>query len=302
MRKIISFIINISLLLLIGLTESYGNGTLRDFTVEGYPPDSFQVHKETYVFLKTDTQDLKLDVFSPINNKSLDKSLPAIIFFHGGGWFRGSRSQFYWQCNYFAKHGFVSVTAEYRFMKKGSDGIFGDKRVCIRDAKSAIRWVKGHAALLHIDINRIVVGGASAGGHLATMAVLDKRFNNKGDDLAISTKAEALMLLNPGYIFPGRRFQQPWDIISPKVPPFIMFFGNQDKWKYTGGLLCGLLQRKGVKGEMWIAKGQKHAFANKVPWNLATSVKAQEFLKEIGITGVGVIPAEPKDANLIKRK
>lgn len=264
--------------------------------------DTVSVSKDTYIYKKIDSRELKLDVFSPLGIKNTRKGLPVFIFFHGGGWYSGNRSQFYWQCNYFAKHGFVAVTVEYRLIKKGTAGIYGDKRICIKDAKSAIRWVKSHARQLHIDTNKVIVGGSSAGGHLATMAVLDKKFNNAGDNLRISTQAEALMLINPAYIFPGRNFQQPWDLVSSKVPPFIMFYGNQDKWRYTGGLLYNILKRKGGKGEMWIAKGQKHAFANNAPWNLATGIKALEFLKQMGITGNGMIPAMPQNANLIKRK
>jgi acetyl esterase/lipase len=36
----------------------------------------------------------------------------------------------------------------------------------MRDAKSAIRWVRTHAVEFGIDENRIAAGGGSAGGHL----------------------------------------------------------------------------------------------------------------------------------------
>ena len=46
--------------------------------------------------------------------------------------------------------------------------------ICIADAKSAIRWVRGHATELNIDENRIAAGGGSAGGYLAASTALLK--------------------------------------------------------------------------------------------------------------------------------
>jgi acetyl esterase/lipase len=247
------------------------------------------------------TKELKLNVFSPVADEHPEVLLPAIIFFHGGGWVSGNRTYFNRQCRYFAKHGMVAVTADYRLMKKGAAGIDGTKEICIRDAKSATRWVRSHSAALHIDLNKIIVGGGSAGGYLATMATLDHQINDPLDDTTISTHANALVLFNPAYNLRRRALLQPFRLVSAEVPPVIMFFGSKDKWKHAADTLYAMLKNAGVKSEMWVANGQTHAFFNKNPWNLATCVKAHEFLVECGLMKAGKIPGTPSGGTLVRK-
>ncbi|MDC0936526.1 alpha/beta hydrolase fold domain-containing protein, partial [Pirellulales bacterium] len=42
---------------------------------------------------------------------------------------------------------------------------------CVKDAKSAVRWLRVHAERFGIDETRIAVGGGSAGGHIAAAEV-----------------------------------------------------------------------------------------------------------------------------------
>ena len=61
----------------------------------------------------------------------------------------------------------MAATANYRTTpKKTADELktWEVKRTCITDAKSAIRWMKQHAAELGIDPQRLIAGGGSAGG------------------------------------------------------------------------------------------------------------------------------------------
>ena len=62
------------------------------------------------------------------------------IVFHGGGWGGGHRKQFRYICDYFASRGLVTATASYQLAPKKYKGDGSRKRVCITDAKSAIRW------------------------------------------------------------------------------------------------------------------------------------------------------------------
>jgi len=128
--------------------------------------DSTAYQQHAYVYKNAGSNELKLDVFSPV---AAGKSRPVIILFHGGSWVSGQRDQLYWQCKYFVQQGMVAITADYRLI--GQDTTRKD--ICIMDAKSAIRWVKSHAALLNIDSGMVITGGASAGGHLAIMTVLN---------------------------------------------------------------------------------------------------------------------------------
>lgn len=83
-----------------------------------------------------------------------------MILFHGGSWCGGKLTRFRVACAYFASRGLVCATAEYQMLgaadaKKLPAGET-KKRVCVTDAKSAIRWFKQHAGELGIDPQRII--------------------------------------------------------------------------------------------------------------------------------------------------
>jgi len=247
--------------------------------------DSTAYALHTYVYKKVGANELKLDVFSPL---AAGKPCPAIILFHGGSWVSGQREQLYWQCKYFVQQGMVAITADYRLISQDTTR----KDICIMDAKSAIRWVKSHAALLNIDSGKVITGGASAGGHLATMTVLNPGLHDASDDTTVSTSARALVLFNPAYSLQENPAVEPFNFVSTHLPPVIMFFGSRDKWKPPADSLYTLLKKAGVPCERWIANGETHGFFNKSPWNLATCIKAQDFLVQHGlIKNVSSLPA-----------
>jgi len=101
---------------------------------------------------------------------------PGVIMFHGGGWIRTDKatmSSFY---NRFLAHGFVVCNVEYRMASKDSSGAYTATSAlapaAVEDALSAAKWFGEHATQYHVDPSRIVVTGASAGGHLALMVGL----------------------------------------------------------------------------------------------------------------------------------
>jgi acetyl esterase/lipase len=160
---------------------------------------------------------------------------PAIVFFFGGGWSTGDPEQFYPQCKYFASRGMVAMSAEYRV--KSRHGVTPFE--CVKDAKSAIRWIRANADKLDVNTNKIVAGGGSAGGHLAACTAMIKDLENKNEDLSISSKPNALVLFNPvlgttkdgiGANKINERIQKihPMNHIKKGLPPFIIFHGEED--------------------------------------------------------------------------
>src|SRR4029078_4184871 len=115
-----------------------------------------------YVYKTIGERKLTIDFDYPPGWKLTDKR-PTIVFFFGGGWKEGTPTQFKPQAEYFAKRGLVCGRVDYRV--RGKDGVTPDK--CVEDALSAMRCVRGHAAQLGADPDRIVAAGGSAGGHLA---------------------------------------------------------------------------------------------------------------------------------------
>lgn len=102
-----------------------------------------------------------LDLYLPGANS--DKKLPVIVWIHGGAWRQGSKK---------------SVGRVLRAAKPGECAIVsvnyrltGEAKwpAQIHDCKAAIRWIRANAGKHQLDPNRIVVWGASAGGHLVSM-------------------------------------------------------------------------------------------------------------------------------------
>jgi uncharacterized repeat protein (TIGR03803 family) len=114
----------------------------------------------TEIYKSIGGTDLSLHIFEP-DPAALDLDA-AIIWIHGGGWEAGHPGQLFPHCAYFAKLGYLAISIEYRLA--GEESTIFD---CVEDARDAFYWVWQNAAALGIDPSRIIVGGESAGGHLA---------------------------------------------------------------------------------------------------------------------------------------
>jgi acetyl esterase len=67
---------------------------------------------------------------------------------------------------------------------------------CIMDARSAMRWVRENSERLHIDRNKIVASGQSAGGHNALSTAMIDEYNEKSDNPSISCRPDAVLLFS----------------------------------------------------------------------------------------------------------
>jgi acetyl esterase/lipase len=187
----------------------------------------------TLIFKTIDTVNLSLKIYRPAN---FDKRLtyPVIIFFFGGGWNKRNADQFIPQAHYFTDQGMVAILADYRVYNIHKTSPFE----AVRDAKSAIRYIKINHIQLNIDTNRLVAAGGSAGGQLAAACDLTK-LDEANEDLSISSRPKALVLFNPvinngrgNYGF-GRvkdRYAEisPYHNITKGAAPAIIFSGTAD--------------------------------------------------------------------------
>jgi len=226
---------------------------------------------ETLSYKKIGEVDLKLHVFNPEGHKSSDRR-PAIVFFFGGGWNSGTASQFYPQCQHLASRGMVAISADYRVAKTHGT----TPRECVQDGKSAIRWVRQHAKELGIDPERLAAGGGSAGGHVAAATGTLTKFEEKGEDLQISSRPNALVLFNPVYDngpegYGHKRVKEYWKDFSPyhnlskKTPPTVVFLGTKDD--LISPALAKAYQAKmkalGVRSDLHLYEGLPHGFFNR---------------------------------------
>ena len=187
------------------------------------------------VYKTVGKRSLSLHFFYPHEHTPSD-SRAAFITFHGGGWVNRTPRYFYPFADHFAKQGLIGISVEYRLHKSEPGVTVFD---CVKDARSAIRYVRKHAKELGIDPKKIIVSGGSAGGHLAAGTALFDEINDTGDDLSISTMPNLLVLYYPvidtspdgyGYEKIGDRWQElsPVDNVRNDLPPTLILHGTGD--------------------------------------------------------------------------
>lgn len=110
----------------------------------------------------------RLDIYLPETKTSRAKT--TIIFFHGGGWRRGTRERYKFVGRALTKLGYVAVLANYRLYPEVKFPAFVD------DAARAVAWVRRNAARYQMGGNRLYLMGHSAGAHIAMLLALDPRY------------------------------------------------------------------------------------------------------------------------------
>ncbi|MBI9016459.1 MAG: alpha/beta hydrolase [Phycisphaerae bacterium] len=222
---------------------------------------------------------LELHIFEPAGHDS-DEKLPAIVMYFGGGWRGGHPRQFYPQAKYFASLNMVVISVEYRTF--GSNGTTPFD--CVEDGKSAIRFVRENADAMGIDPDRIIAAGGSAGGHVAACTGVLKEFDNKDENLQISSIPDAMILFNPvadtspkgyGYNQLKEKFAaiSPCDNISKDVPPTLILHGTADTTVPFENVqrFTKLMLENGNYCQLESFDGKGHGFFNSPEFNKAGS-------------------------------
>ena len=248
------------------------------------------------IYKQIDTVSLVMDIYYPPDMDNA-KSYPAMIFFFGGGWKGGSVKQFEPHASYFSGRGIICVLADYRVASRQKTSPFES----LKDAKSAIRFIRENAAAFQIDTGKIIASGGSAGGHLAAATALVSKFNEPGDDLSVSCIPNALVLFNPvidngpagyGYERIGDAYKDfsPLHNITAGVPPTIFFLGSNDKLipVETAKYYQRAMVNVGSRCELFLHEGQPHGFFNfrNLEYYNKTVLEADKFLISLGyLTG-----------------
>jgi acetyl esterase len=225
---------------------------------------------KTVVYKKVGDRELRLSLFEPAGHKPTDRRA-CVLNIHGGGWTGGEARRTFPYADHYAKLGVVGVSLEYRLMKV----INGRNNVtpfdCVKDGRSAVRYLKSHAAELGIDPDKIVVTGGSAGGHVAAGTALIDGVDEATDDLKVSPVPAALVLYYPvidtskeGY--GNSKCGAKWEEISPLhrvkagVPPTIVFHGTSDTVTPFKGaeLFDKAMKAAGNACELIVYKDGKH--------------------------------------------
>jgi len=256
-------------------------------------------------YRKTDKGELTVHFFYPEGWKATDKR-PVVLLFFGGGYRVGAPSAMYGKAAYFASRGIVAASADYRV--KTTYGVTAE--AAFADGRSAMRFVRAHAAEFGIDPNRIIAGGASSGGDMAASLAYGTGPDNPEDDKSVSVVPAALVLYNPAVVkltntalIEGTAEEKekieamtsPVVNMKAKGPPMILFFGTEDYFLRPGRAFCDKGITFATRCELYTAEGQPHGFVNASPWHEAVTRKSDEFLTSLGyLTGEPTMKVDAK--------
>jgi acetyl esterase len=224
-----------------------------------------------YVYETIAGREMSLYVVSP-EGEAAGKKRPAMLFFHGGAWVGGFVYEFDRQVEYLADRGIVGIQVDYRYAEPG---LHGSINPSIQDSKSAIRWVRSHAALLGVDPNRVGAAGGSAGGQLAAFLGIMDGENNPGDDLSVSFRPDLMVLFNPAMdLGPdgccAGRVRDDYKTVSPiyhvhsGIPPTLVMQGDADKLVSPKSIIdfANEMKQAGNECTLVMYPGVGHGFFN----------------------------------------
>ena len=219
---------------------------------------------------------------------------PAVLLFHGGGWTVGEPTWTDDAARKFAALGMTAIAIEYRL---------ADERAtpadALDDACAAFAWIRQRAAALHVDPQRIVGYGVSAGGQLVTMAAMRCK-----DDAP-----QVLLLVSPMLELSGSSlFSQllrghgdvaahsPIRHVDASTPPTLIIQGERDSLTPTDAAqrFCAAMRAANRECELALYPGLGHVLSRDLhdqesgedidePALLDSENRMQQFLHAHGI-------------------
>ena len=209
--------------------------------------------------------------------------LPALVYFHGGGWTIGDLDTHDVICRELCnKARCATLSVDYRM---GPEDKFP---MAVEDSLAATCWLLDNAAKLDIDPRRVAVGGDSAGGNLATVVALLMRDRGRSDlcfqlliypvtDQAANTPshsafADGYMLTRDSIrYFQGNYLRTPGDHddwrASPlraesvsRLPPALVITAGYDPLRDEGEAYANRLREEGVAVTYHCYDGMIHGF------------------------------------------
>ena len=229
-------------------------------------------------YLTASNYDAKLDLYV---TRTPDKPLPTLIWIHGGGWTGGTKDSYAGIPAYLAM-GMNVVNVEYRLAR------VAQAPAAVEDCRCALRWVIQHAKEYGIDVNRFVVSGGSAGGHLAlttgmvpASAGLDRQCPGP-DNLKVAAIVNWYGIADVNELLDGPNMKayavtwlgsatdrdqiakrvSPLSYVRAGLPPVLTIHGDADPTvPYTQSVrLHKALSDAGVANELMTMPGGKHGF------------------------------------------
>ncbi|NRA26621.1 MAG: alpha/beta hydrolase [Opitutales bacterium] len=137
-----------------------------------------------------------LDIYLP----GQEEQFPLIVWIHGGSWWGGDKHNI-GDYHHLTDQGYAVASVGYRRSREAA------WPAQIEDCKSAIRWLRAHAANYNIDPERLAVAGFSAGSYLADMIGITSNaphLFDRGEHLDQPSSVLAVISMNGAVSFPRR--------------------------------------------------------------------------------------------------
>lgn len=204
-----------------------------------------------------------LDVYAP----KRPEHRPVIIFFYGGTWSAGKKSDYAFVGAALAEHGYVTVIPDYRLYPEVKFPTFVD------DGARAVAWVQQHARDFGGDPDRLVLMGHSAGAHIAALLALNPSYLAAAG-VRLHSVAGFIGLSGPYALAPdtatlhaifGAPYTpnewQPVHFADRTAPPTLLLHGADDDVVYSAHTekLRDALLSQGVEVETHLYPGCGHA-------------------------------------------
>lgn len=236
------------------------------------------------------------DLYMPVGTGPF----PAIVFIHGGDWIGQDRAQMTTIIEEISSHGYVGMAIDYDL----SPGVHFP--VALHESKKAVRWLRAHAALYHVDSRRIAIAGTSAGGELAALVALtngNPKFEGDGGSQTFSSSVKAAIIYNGVFDlttvpddnesiirYLGDRCSalerlcveaSPQRLIGDNSPPMYVGHGTADQDVPYGQFTAFIAAYRKLARPItqFVADGGPHTYWSKPTWFRANADATLAFLK-----------------------
>lgn len=279
--------------------------------ISGFAQETEEVKKVAYpagysaqidvVYAKVKDWNGRMDLYLTPKEKGPS---PIVINIHGGGWNHGTKESQTGFSSFFKKD-YAVANVEYRLVD------VAPAPAAIEDVRCALIYIISHAKELNVDVNKIVIMGGSAGGHLALMGGLlannpifdtNCKTNQQIKVAAIINKYGIADVWDWGYgkdltsksatRWLGTKAKDenfaksvsPMSYVAKTSPPTFIVHGDADPTvPYQQSVkLYKAFQDAGVKSEFMTIEGGKHGGFPKEQ-NSELNKRIMEFLKGLGI-------------------
>jgi acetyl esterase/lipase len=207
----------------------------------------------------------RLDVYLPAQATT---DAPLVVFFYGGSWSRGRRSDYRFVGEALASAGIATVVADYRLSPEVQWAAI------LEDCAAATGWAFANAARLGASARRLHLVGHSAGAYNAAMLALDPRWLARAQrhprELAgwvgLAGPYDFLPIGDPAtqraFGWPGTPVDsQPVAHVSAAAPPCLLLAPREDRTVDPVRNTLGLaqrLRRAGVRARGELLDGVNH--------------------------------------------